>query len=45
MERIPMIEVKNLTAKYGRNTILQNISFEICSGEIFMIFIKAMSIQ
>ncbi len=32
-----IIEVKNLTAGYGNNTILENISFSIHRGEIFAI--------
>ncbi|WP_198013845.1 ABC transporter ATP-binding protein [Desulforegula conservatrix] len=33
----PIITVKNLTAAYGGNTILENISFDVYPGEIFII--------
>lgn len=33
----PIIEVQNLTAKYGNDVILNDISFKIYPGEIFMI--------
>jgi phospholipid/cholesterol/gamma-HCH transport system ATP-binding protein len=32
-----IIEVKNFTAKYGDNVIIDNISFEVYKGEIFVI--------
>lgn len=33
----PIIEVKNITVSYGDLTVLQNVSFEISKGEIFVI--------
>ena len=32
-----MIVVENLTARFGGNTILQNVSFEVYEGEVFVI--------
>ncbi|MGC9977334.1 MAG: ATP-binding cassette domain-containing protein [Syntrophales bacterium] len=37
MNKKPIIEVENLTAGYGDTTILENISFRVCHGEIFML--------
>lgn len=37
MEKNPIIRVTNLTTKYEQRTILENIQFEVLSGEIFMI--------
>jgi len=37
MENIA-VEVRNLTKKYGRNTALQDLSFDIGKGEIFGLF-------
>jgi phospholipid/cholesterol/gamma-HCH transport system ATP-binding protein len=36
-EKEPIIVVENLTARFGDNTILQNVSFEVTKGEIFVI--------
>ena len=33
----PIIRVENLTAAYGETVIIDNISFDICKGEIFVI--------
>jgi len=33
----PVIKVEGLTVRYGENTILDNVSFEIHQGEIFII--------
>ena len=33
----PIIVVENLTARFGSNTIFQNVSFEVFEGEIFVI--------
>lgn len=33
----PIITVRNLTAAYGGNTILENVSFDVYPGEIFII--------
>jgi len=33
----PVIEVKDLTAAYGDETIMQNISFQVKRGEVFVI--------
>ncbi|MBF0314849.1 MAG: ATP-binding cassette domain-containing protein [Oligoflexia bacterium] len=33
----PIIQVKNLVAKYGEKTVLEDIVFEISTGDIFMI--------
>lgn len=35
--REPVITVKGLTVRYGDNTVLDNVSFEIYKGEIFVI--------
>lgn len=32
------LSIKNLTVKYGEKTILQNIGFDVCEGEILGIF-------
>jgi len=40
MERLgrkPIIVVENLTARFGSDTILQNVNFEVYEGEIFVI--------
>ncbi len=37
MERKALIEVRNVTVRYGRATILENVSFDIFPGEIFVI--------
>ena len=37
MNKKPIIEVENLTARYGNTTILENVSFRVCRGEIFML--------
>ncbi len=37
MDRQPLVEVKNLVAKYGDHTILNDLNFAIYSGEIFVI--------
>ena len=37
MNKEPIIEVENLTASYGDATILENVSFQIYRGEIFML--------
>jgi phospholipid/cholesterol/gamma-HCH transport system ATP-binding protein len=33
----PSIIVENLTARFGGNTIFQNVAFEVYRGEIFVI--------
>ncbi len=33
----PTIEVRDLTVRFGANTVLENISFDVQSGEIFVI--------
>lgn len=33
----PIISVRNLTAAYGGNTVLENINFDVWPGEIFII--------
>jgi len=33
----PIIRVENLTAAYGETVIIDNISFDVCKGEIFVI--------
>jgi phospholipid/cholesterol/gamma-HCH transport system ATP-binding protein len=35
--RLPLIEVKNLVAKYGENTVLEDINFDIYPNEITVI--------
>ncbi len=37
MLKVPIIEVKNLTAAYGDNVILDNVNFSIYEGEILVI--------
>lgn len=37
MAHIPVIDVQNLVARYGERVILDDVSFSVCSGEIFMI--------
>ncbi len=37
MEKEKVIQVKNLTVKYGRQTILDEVSFDVYNGEIFVI--------
>ncbi|MDP2362708.1 MAG: ATP-binding cassette domain-containing protein, partial [Ignavibacteria bacterium] len=37
MIRQPIIQVRNLTVRYGDITILENVSFDIFRGEIFLI--------
>ena len=37
MNKNPIIQVKDLVARYGDETILQDISFDIYEGEIFVI--------
>lgn len=37
MEKEPVIQVRNLTARYGDEVILDNISFDVLEGEIFVI--------
>ncbi len=36
-DRKPIIVVENLTARFGSNTIFQNVSFEVYQGEVFVI--------
>jgi len=35
LDRKPIIVVENLTARFGEDTIFQNVSFEVYEGEIF----------
>ncbi|MGE5842704.1 MAG: ABC transporter ATP-binding protein [Deltaproteobacteria bacterium] len=37
MNRQPVIQVKDLVARYGEETILEGVSFEVYEGEIFVI--------
>lgn len=37
MANKPVIQVKNLTAGYGNTAILENVSFEVQAGEVFVI--------
>lgn len=37
MKKKPVIRVENLTAGYGRTAILENLTFEVRTGEIFVI--------
>jgi phospholipid/cholesterol/gamma-HCH transport system ATP-binding protein len=37
MERYPVIQVKDLAARFGEETILEHVSFEVYEGEIFVI--------
>jgi phospholipid/cholesterol/gamma-HCH transport system ATP-binding protein len=36
-EKIPIITVENLTARFGNNTIFENVSFQVYPGEIFVV--------
>ncbi len=36
MDKDPIIEVENLTTRYGDTTILENVSFKVQRGEMFM---------
>ncbi|MGZ3557996.1 MAG: ABC transporter ATP-binding protein [Thermodesulfobacteriota bacterium] len=37
MDKAPVITVEHLTARFGSNTIFENVSFEVYKGEIFVI--------
>jgi phospholipid/cholesterol/gamma-HCH transport system ATP-binding protein len=37
MDRQPIIQVRDLTARYGEETILEGISFDVFEGEVFVI--------
>jgi phospholipid/cholesterol/gamma-HCH transport system ATP-binding protein len=37
MEKEPVIEVRNLTARYGNDIVLDDISFDVSEGEILVI--------
>lgn len=37
MNRQPIIQVRDLTARYGDDTILEGVSFDVYEGEIFVI--------
>jgi phospholipid/cholesterol/gamma-HCH transport system ATP-binding protein len=37
METQPIIQVRDLTARYGEETILEGVSFDVFEGEIFVI--------
>mgnify|MGYP001590652827 FL=1 len=37
MKRQPIIQVRDLTARYGDDTILEGVSFDVYEGEIFVI--------
>ena len=37
MQKRPVIQVRDLVARYGEDTILERISFEVYEGEIFVI--------
>jgi len=37
MEKKSIIEVRDLTVKYGETTILENVNFDVYKGEIFLI--------
>jgi phospholipid/cholesterol/gamma-HCH transport system ATP-binding protein len=37
MERHPIIQVKGLAARYGEETILEHVTFDVYEGEIFVI--------
>ena len=37
MNKKPIIQVENLTTRYGDTTILENVSFRVSRGEIFML--------
>ncbi len=36
-DKIPVIRVENLTARFDGNTLFENVSFEVYKGEIFVI--------
>ena len=35
--RQPIIQVRDLTARYGEETILEGVSFDVFEGEVFVI--------
>jgi phospholipid/cholesterol/gamma-HCH transport system ATP-binding protein len=37
MDKEPIIVVENLTARFGSNTVFENVSFQVDKGEIFVI--------
>ena len=37
MTTAPIIQIKNLTSRYGENTIFENISIDVHDGEVFVI--------
>ena len=37
MDKIPVIEVENLTARFGDDTIFAGVSFQVFKGEILVI--------
>jgi phospholipid/cholesterol/gamma-HCH transport system ATP-binding protein len=37
MHRQPIIQVRDLTARYGEETILERVSFDVFEGEVFVI--------
>ena len=36
-EREPVIIVENLTCRFGERTILENVSFQVYRGEVFVV--------
>ena len=37
MEQVPIIKVRNLSAAYGDNVVLNDISFDVLKGQVFVI--------
>jgi phospholipid/cholesterol/gamma-HCH transport system ATP-binding protein len=37
MEQVPIIKVRNLSAAYGDNIVLNDISFDVLKGQVFVI--------
>ena len=37
LDKTPIITVENLTARFGGNTVFENVSFEVYKGEVFVI--------
>ena len=36
-EKMPILSVKNLTQRFGDNIVFENVSFDVCRGEVLVI--------
>ncbi|HPI52718.1 MAG TPA: ATP-binding cassette domain-containing protein, partial [Smithellaceae bacterium] len=36
-EKTPILSVKNLTQRFGDNIVFENVSFDVCRGEVLVI--------